>query len=253
MKVKKIILFLFWMAIFVGVIFVVVRAGSVRDKMACERYAIQIKVNSADTLLYLADIKKIMLRHDTIIGKPYNEIDIYALEDTLKKHPCISEVNIYGDMLGTLRITAVQRVPVVRIINKYGESFYLDETAQAMPVRLGKFADVITVSGNIDRTLEQALSDTLNHEWDALLSCVKYINNDTFLKKQISRIYVENENYCLMIPVIGNHTIIFGTPEHPEKRLERLKIFYQKGMDEEKWENYKTIDLRYKSQVVCKR
>jgi cell division protein FtsQ len=156
-------------------------------------------------------------------------------------------------MLGTLRITAVQRVPVVRIINKYDESFYLDETAHTMPVRLENFANVITVSGNINMTREQALSDTLNHEWDALLSCVKYINNDTFLKKQISRIHVENENSYFLVPVIGNHIIIFGAPEHPEKRLERLKIFYQKGMDEEKWENYKSIDLRYKSQVVCKR
>jgi len=254
MKVKKIILFIFWMAVFVGVIFVVVRAGSTREQMACERYSIQITVdNTTDTLLYLADIEKIMLRHDSIIGKPYNEIDVYALEDTLKKHPCISGVNIYGDMLGTLRITAIQRTPVVRITNRYNESFYLDETAHAMPVRPEVSADVIPVSGNIDMTLSQALSDTLNHKWDALLSCVKYIGNDTFLKSRISQIYVKNENFYLLIPVTGNHTIIFGTPEHPEKRLERLKIFYQKVMDEEKWENYKTIDLRYKSQVICKR
>jgi cell division protein FtsQ len=250
MKVKKIILFIFWVAIFVGVIFVVVHAGSARDQMACERYAIHVEVNNTtDTLLYPADIEEIMLHRDSIIGRPYNEIDIYTLEDTLKKHRYVSEINIYGDMLGTLRITATQRVPVVRIINRNNESFYLDETAHAMPVRLGFFANVITVSGNIDMTLEQALSDTLKHKWDGLLSCVKYISNDTFLKNRIGRIHVEDENSCRLIPVTGNHTIIFGMPDQPEKRLERLKLFYQKGMEE----NYKTIDVRYKSQIVCKR
>jgi cell division protein FtsQ len=238
----------------VGVIFVVVRAGTTRDKMACERYAIHVKVeNTTDTLLYSSDIEEIMLHRDSIIGKPYNEIDVYALEDTLKKHRYVSDVNIYGDMLGTLRITATQRIPIVRIVNKYNESFYLDETAHAMPVRLEDFANVITVSGNIDMNLEQALSDTLNHKWSALLSCVKYINGDAFLKNQIDQIYVKDSSFYLLVPVVGNHIVIFGMPEYPEKRLERLKIFYQKGMDEEKWENYKTIDLRYKSQVICKR
>jgi len=102
-------------------------------------------------------------------------------------------------------------------------------------------------------TLEQALSDTLNHKWNALLTCVKYINGDTFFKNQTGQIYIENKNHYLLIPVVGNHVIILGAPEHPESRLERLKIFYQKGMDEEAWESYRSIDLRYKNQVICKK
>jgi cell division protein FtsQ len=244
MKVKKIILFIFWLAIFVGVIFVAVRAGSTCDKMACEKYVIHIKVDdAADTLLYPFDIEKLVLK-DSIIGRPYNEIDIYSIEDSLKRNLYVSEANIFGDMSGTLHIMAIQRTPVVRIINKYNESFYLDKTAHAMPVRLGISANVITVSGNIDTT---------HNDWSALLSCVKYISNDTFLKNQIGQIYVNNANSYWLIPVIGNHKIVFGTPENPEKRLKRLKVFYQQGMTEEGWMNYKIIDLRYDNQIVCKR
>jgi len=254
MKVKKILLFIFWLAVLVGVVYVGVRAGAVRDKMACEKYAIKVIVaHDSDTLLYPSDIEEIILKHDSITGKPYNEIDMYALETILKEHHYISDVLIYGDLPGTLQITATQRTPVVRIINKYNESFYLDKEAHAMPVRLGISTNVITVSGNIEMTRAQALSDTLKHEWNALLSCVEYISNDIFLKNQIGQIYVENKNSYLLIPVIGNHVIILGTPEHPENRLERLKIFYQKGMDEEAWKSYKTIDLRYKNQIVCKK
>ena len=254
MKAKKILLFIFWLLVFVGVVYVVVRADSVREAMTCKKYAIHVKVaNTADTLFYPADIETIVLAHDSIIGKPYNEIDVYAIETALRANPYISDVNIYGNLLGTLHITATQRIPIVRIINKKNESFYLDEAAHAMPVRLGISANVITVSGGIEMSREQALSDTLKHEWDALLSCIKYINNDTFLKSQIGQIYVENQDSYILIPVIGNHKIILGTPEQPEKRLERLKIFYQKGMDEEKWENYRAIDLRYKSQVIGRR
>jgi cell division protein FtsQ len=253
MKAKKIILFIFWLLVFVGVIYVVVRAGSIYDKIACEKCTIQVKVNNPDTLLYSSDIKKIMMEHDSIMGKPYQEIDLFTLEVILKDHPYISEVTVFGDKSETLHITATQRVPVVRIINSNNESFYLDETAHAMPVRMGISAHVITVSGNIDITLEQALSDTLKNVWDMLLNCVKYINNDTFLRNHIGQIYVEDENTYLLIPVIGNHTIVLGTPDQPEKRLERLKIFYQKGMNEEGWKTYKTIDLRYRNQIICKK
>jgi cell division protein FtsQ len=254
MNAKKIILFIFWLAVFVGVVFVLVRAGAVRDKIPCEKYTIQVKVtHAADTLFYPADIEEIILKHDSITGKPYNEIDLFMLEAILRENPYISDLLIFGDLPGTLQIMATQRTPVVRIINKHNESFYLDETAHAMPARLGISANVITVSGNIEMTCAQALSDTLNHEWDALLSCVKYISNDDFLKNQIGQIWVENEHSYLLIPVIGNHKIILGTPEEPENRLERLKIFYQKGMDEEAWETYKSIDLRYRNQIVCKK
>jgi len=254
MKAKKIILFVFWLLVFVGVVYMVVRADAARDNMACEKYAVQVRVeHTADTLLYPVDIENIMLKHDTIIGKPYHAIDLYALEGVLKQQPAVSEVHIYGDMLGTLRITATQRVPIVRIIDALNQSFYLDETAQVMPARPGTSAHVITVSGNIGITRDQALADTLKQRWDALIACVKFINNDAFLRCQIGQIYIENENLALMIPVIGKHKIIFGSLEHPEKRLTRLKIFYQRGMDAEKWANYRSIDLRYKSQIVCKR
>jgi len=254
MKVKKIVLFIFWVLVFTGVIVVVGRAGAARDKMVCERYAIRVEVaHGADTMLYPADIEKVILKHDSIIGKPYNEIDMYALEAILKKQPYISDVAIFGNLPGTLQVSVTQRTPIVRIINRLGESFYLDETAHAMPVRPGNPADVLIVNGNIDMTLEQALSDTLKHEWDALLNCVKQISGDTFLRNQIGQIYVENKNHYLLIPVVGNHVIILGTPEDPGKRLERLKIFYQKGMDEEAWKSYKSIDIRYKNQIICKK
>ena len=256
MKAKKIIMFMVWMLVFVGVVYVVVRAGSVRDKVACGNYTIRIEVDyGADTILYPADIEKIMLEHDSIIGKPFNEIDIYMLESILKEHPYISEVIVFGDASETLHFTVAQRTPIVRIINKLNETFYLDETGKAMPVpeRTGTSARLITVSGNINISREQAFSDTLKNVWDDLLTCVKYINQDTFLKSQTGQIYIDKEGSYLLIPVIGNHIIILGNPENPEIRMERLKILYKQGMDEEKWKTYKTIDLRYKNQIICKK
>ena len=122
-------MFMVWMLVFVGVVYVVVRAGSVRDKTACGNYTIRIEVDyGADTILYPADIEKIMLEHDSIVGKPFNEIDIYMLESILKEHPYISDVIVFGDASETLHFTVAQRTPIVRIINKLNETFYLDET-----------------------------------------------------------------------------------------------------------------------------
>jgi cell division protein FtsQ len=122
-----------------------------------------------------------------------------------------------------------------------------------VPERAETSARLITASGNINISREQAFSDTLQNAWDDLLTCVKYINQDAFLRSQTGQIYIGDESLYLLIPVIGNHIIIFGEPENTENQLERLKIFYKQGMDEEKWKTYVSLDLRYKNQIICKK
>jgi cell division protein FtsQ len=69
----------------------------------------------------------------------------------------------------------------------------------------------------------------------------------------IEQIYVSNTGEFTLIPKVGDQKILFGNYTNVKDKLENLKIFYQEGMPYEGWQKYRTINLKYKGQVVCER
>ena len=100
------------------------------------------------------------------------------------------------------------------------------------------------------KKLQKNYSDFIN-----LINFVKLIDDDDFWRAQIVEIIVsQSQNGELelrLIPRAGRHTIIFGRIEDVERKLDKLRRFYRIGLDREGWDRYRTIDIRFKGQVVC--
>ena len=84
-----------------------------------------------------------------------------------------------------------------------------------------------------------------------LFNFAKYINNDKFWKAQISQVYVVDQNNIELIPRVGPHTILLGSLDDYELKMEKLKLFYEQALTEEGWNKYKQINLKYRNQIVC--
>ena len=56
-----------------------------------------------------------------------------------------------------------------------------------------------------------------------------------------------------MVPIVGDQRIILGNIEDLDDKIFRLKTFYQEAMSRMGWNKYKTINLKFKNQVVCKK
>ncbi|MDE7122884.1 MAG: hypothetical protein K2N93_00825, partial [Alistipes sp.] len=56
-----------------------------------------------------------------------------------------------------------------------------------------------------------------------------------------------------LVPRSGNHLVRFGRLENRQRKLAKLMRFYRSGLAGIGWGEYRTIDLRYEGQVVCKR
>ena len=54
-----------------------------------------------------------------------------------------------------------------------------------------------------------------------------------------------------LVPRTGSHTVIFGSPDDAEEKLAKLLTFYRRGLRNIGWEEYRTINVKYKEQVVC--
>lgn len=56
-----------------------------------------------------------------------------------------------------------------------------------------------------------------------------------------------------LTPRSGRFTILFGRLEEVDRKLDKLMRFYRNGLSTLGWETYRSIDIRYRNQVVCKK
>ncbi len=214
------------------------------------------------------------------------EINISELESLLSNNSSIEKAQVYVSISGKLTIEVKERTPIVRLYNKQSESFYLDQFGSLMPLSNKYAARVLLVNGNIDipySTVHQLehLEGKLNklfqkentsaventalinrlkideeditgaHQLKALFEIAKFISTDKFWNSQISQLFVNDNAEIEMIPRVGNHTIVLGSANNIEEKFDKLMIFYKKGLNNTGWNNYSTINLKYKNQVVC--
>jgi cell division protein FtsQ len=52
---------------------------------------------------------------------------------------------------------------------------------------------------------------------------------------------------------VGEQKILLGDLQRIEKKIAKLKVFYNKTMLDSTYTNYKTINLKFNDQIVCEK
>lgn len=228
--------------------------------------ALNISIHNNDENLFLreSDVKEFFKqRDDLLLESKYENIDIPELEKALNSHPAIENAEVSADMNGEIKVEILQRTPVLRIINKTGESYYIDSQSKLMPLNDNYSARVLIASGEIiepyarryEFSVEQIKKNKLFKEvslLDDILDVSNYITKDSTLNQLIHQIYVNKEKEMELFPAIGNHKIIFGDANNIAEKFNKLKLFYTEGLSKsDSWTKYSTVNLKYKNLVVC--
>jgi cell division protein FtsQ len=202
-------------------------------------------------------------RSDSLLFSRYESINIPELEKALNSHPAIENAEVSADMNGEVKVEILQRTPVLRIINKNGESYYIDSQNKLMPLNQNYSARVLVASGEImepyarryEYTIDQIKKSKVFKEvsfLDDIMEVANFINADTSLSQLIHQIYVNKENEMELFPAIGNHKIIFGDAQNVAEKFNKLKLFYTEGLSRsDSWTKYSAVNLKYKNLVVC--
>jgi len=227
---------------------------------------LNITIHNNDENLFLSesDVKQFFNdRKDSILSNRYRNINIPELEKALNAHPAIENAEVSGDINGEIKIDITQRTPVLRIINKDGESYYIDSQSKPMPLNENYSARVIVATGEIFEpyarryqfSVDQIRKNKLFSEvsmLDDILEVSNYISRDSSLAPLIHQICVNGDKELELFPAIGNHKIIFGQAKNIAEKFNKLKLFYTEGLNKsDSWTKYTTINLKYKNLVVC--
>lgn len=214
-------------------------------------------LNEGDVKAYLNE------RGEPFLKKEYGSINIPELEKALNAHPAVENAEVFSDMNGEVRVDITQRTPVLRIINKSGESFYIDSQSRLMPLNENYSARVLVANGELTETyatryvfsVDQISRSRIFSEvslLDDVYNVAKQINADSTLMNLIHQIYVNKDRELELYPAVGNHRIVFGTAEDAAEKMNKLKLFYTGGLNKsDGWTKYSTINLKYKNLVVC--
>lgn len=90
-----------------------------------------------------------------------------------------------------------------------------------------------------------------------LITFVEFVEKDDFWRSEVVQILASTSASGAMevtlIPRSGDYAILFGRLEEVGPKFDKLLRFYRSGLRRIGWDRYRTIDIRYAEQVVCKR
>lgn len=182
------------------------------------------------------------------------DVDVSRVESILEDHPLVADADAYVDADLELHVSVTQRNPLLRVIANNGQNYYLDDQGVRMPLSESYTARVLVASGNIV-PWSNDYQERENHQLNDLFDLADLLRKDEFLDALVEQVYINNAGEMVLAPKVGDQVIFIGRydEELTPARLARLKVFYEKGLPYEGWRKYKSFDLRYADQVVCKK
>lgn len=187
-----------------------------------------------------------------IIGSSKKQFNLALVERRLEAYPFIDKADVVIDFSGKLLIKIIQREPILRIINAQGMSYYVANNGYKMPLHFDFTPRVMVATGNITETLVDSTFVKSPMLKDLLL-IANYCSANEFWRAQIEQLFVDNYNDILLIPKVGNHSIVFGSAEHLDSKFARLLTFYKKGLNAVGWQKYQQINLKFEGQIVAEK
>jgi cell division protein FtsQ len=234
-----------------------------REDTACS--GIRILVHDSLGMAFVNRNDVLQMVQDKIgqpVGKPLASINMAMLENILNNDAFVARAEVFSSVDGMLTVEVTQRNPVLRVINQSGESFYIDDQGEFMPLSEKYTADVAVASGQIMNTAadkrirvftpEQAEDTSVRlTTLEKVFAVNGFIRQHDFWSNQVEQLYVNEDQDIELVPRVGNHIIVFGDEKHMTEKFDKLFRFYREGLNRAGWNTYRTLNVKYRDQVVC--
>ncbi|MBU3714835.1 MAG: hypothetical protein FGM46_07795 [Ferruginibacter sp.] len=250
-KFKKVLTISFWVLLGAAGIALMTAAITKKSSSRCSAIGVQI-INNDSSFVSQNEIIYIIERasNGKIIGKPINEIDLFSIENAIKKEAGIFKAELFFDNHGKLNVIVHETRPIARIFTTGGNSFFIDGLINILPANK-HIPTQMPIITNFPSEL-----NNLNAADSSLLKDINAlsidISKDAFLSSLIEQISINSNRQFELIPKVGEQIIILGDASDLNKKLNKLKLFYKKIVSECGLDKYDLINLQFKGQIVAK-
>jgi cell division protein FtsQ len=246
---KPLLIGLAWVTCFGGMVVLMSFIERKKGEVVCKNVKIYIPGNQ-----YFIDREEVdnilQVNSRALIGRRMESININGLENKLKSNPFIEFAKVYTDMDGVINVEISQRQPILRLINRFDQDFYVDQHGLKIPLSTNFTARVIVANGYIDELFANHVDSLHTAIAMELFKTADFIRKDSLWDAQIGQIYVNKDHEIELIPRVGNNRILLGNTDSLENKFHNLLVFYKKALPLVGWDAYKVINIKYANQVV---
>ena len=215
-------------------------ASQAEDRI-CEGVNVEILDSIADGFITESFIRSLLTRNNiSPEGMRISEINLEQIEELMLGESHIERANCFYNAAGVLCIKVVPQRPVLHVISQNGDDYYLSSTGLTMPTANFN-VNLCVATGRISKQFAS----------ERLLEMALFIHDNLFWREQIEQIHVLSPERIELYPRVGQHVIELGSIDGFQEKLDRLRIFYRKGLERVGWNKYSTISLAYDGQIVC--
>lgn len=204
-------------------------------------------------------IEAVIARFDSLQGRKLPSGTLQQIRQMLYENPYVKKAAVYRDMGGGLHIRVSQRQPIIRVLNRQNQSFYLDKEGRMLPLSDRYTPRVPVATGHIEASFasgqhiwqETEPDQPGLHRLRELHQLAGFLWEDAFWHAMMDHIVVERGGGFTLIPKNGAHEIAFGDLAHMEDKFDNLLAFYMHGLSQVGWDHYRKINLQFDQQIVC--
>lgn len=258
-KIKRVLIPVVAVLSLVVVVGVLWRVNGEQEEISCDEIEINFIRKGEGALVSEDEVRGLVQTLCDSSGSGASELSTAALEHAIEKIPAVKNAEVYRRINGAVSIEIEQRVPICRIHELSGTQYYLDENAEPFPISAGYTARVPLVNGNIYEPYAmrrgKVNTDTMRviSKLDDVAALFRCIRKDAFRSALVEQVWLAEDGDFEIVPKIDDHLILFGDTTEMEGKFNKLKIFYEEGLNTKGWNTYRTVNLKYKNQIICKK
>ena len=215
-----------------------------------QKIEVTVDENEGNLFLDQQDVFQLLKDHQLDPGKSkaVGVINYEAIEKAIENNPYVESAQVYLDGGDKIQISVRQRLPVLRIINSQRVSYYLDDHGKRMPCSAKFTARVPVATGWIITNAEHLTANDSMLE-QKLFVLTDFLRHDSLLNALFDQIVVNDKGEFVLIPSVGNHSVLIGDVNDLEEKFNKLKIFYREALNHKGWDEYSEINLKYRNRL----
>lgn len=174
------------------------------------------------------------------IGKKLDSIDIYTMEKKLRNNSLFNGAELYATPSGKLHLKVRQKDPLFLVIAQ-DTTYYVSTDRTLISPNLDYAAPTLLCTGHINEEMSKT----------TLFDLVDFLLADSYWQDFFTQVYVPENEQFVLVPRVGNTSIIIGNLPNWEEKLDKLKLFIEKALPKYGWEAFNSLNLVFKDQVIA--
>lgn len=233
------------------------RALSVRTCTGKETLDVRVKDSLERRFVAREDVEKwLESEYGAYAGLRLDSVNLAKIESLILGHSAVKTCEAWLTDDGSLHIELTQREPAVRF-DTGSNGYYSDADGFIFPLQARGTVDVPVVDGKLPLTVPRGFkgepSAREQKEWLAKILAMAAHMKGSEWDKNIARITVDDKGNLILTPLAGKETFLFGPPDRIAEKFSLMEKYYTSVLPSKDPDYYKTVDVRYKGQLVCRR